>query len=172
MTISANNFRAGTLILKDNNPYQIISYKQSENTFIVHAKNIKTKQNETFEVNANESFSPVYLDTVEAQYTAYENGVHLFFDVENYAEYTIDKNIPIDRMQYVKEGSACKLVLFENKAVDVIVERFSKLQVISIYNNEATLETGAKIIVPNKVSVGDTIIVDTLADCFYDIAYY
>ena len=96
----------------------------------------------------------------------------VFMDNTNYEQYELTKEQVDDAWKYLKEGMICSMVLFNNQPITVSPPNHVVLKIEycepSIKGNTATnltkpvkLETGAEVICPAFVDIGDMIKVDT-----------
>jgi elongation factor P len=109
---------------------------------------------------------------IAAQFLYRQQDMFVFMDNGNYEQYELSKDQVDDAWKYLKEGMVCSMILFNNKPISVAPPNHVVLQIEycepSIKGNTATnltkpvrLETGAEVICPAFVSIGDMIKVDT-----------
>jgi len=93
-------------------------------------------------------------------------------DAETYEQYELEKEVIDDAWKYLKEGMACKMLLFNNNPIGLTPPNHVVLQITyaepgvrgntaTNLTKPATVDTGAEIIVPNFVEQGEFIRVDT-----------
>jgi elongation factor P len=109
---------------------------------------------------------------INAQYLYRQADTFVFMDNANYEQYELSKDQVDDAWKYIKEGMVCSMVLFNNRPISVTPPKQVVLKVEycepAVKGDTATnltkpvkLETGAEVICPAFVEIGDTIKVDT-----------
>jgi elongation factor P len=96
----------------------------------------------------------------------------VFMDSESYEQYELTGDQVDDAWKYLKDGMNCSMLLYNNNPIGVTPPNHVVLEVEycepAVRGNTATnvtkpakVETGAELIVPNFVEMGDKIRVDT-----------
>ena len=87
----------------------------------------------------------------------------VFLDSETYEEVRVDGTL-LDNSQYLVEGTDVKLFLFKGEVIGVDLPTICEFEVMSIElvksaggNYPATLSSGARVLVPDFIKVGETI---------------
>jgi len=111
-------------------------------------------------------------ETKEMQYLYSDNASVYLMDSETYETVTIPKGTIGEYVNFLKEGDAVLIMLYEGKVLTVKENPTAVLMVIETSNavkgntansatKEATLETGYKIQVPMFIKKGDVVKVNT-----------
>ena len=93
-------------------------------------------------------------------------------DNSNFEQYELTKEQVDEAWKYIKEGMICSMVLFNNNPISVSPPNHVILKIDycepAVRGNTATnltkpvkLETGAEVICPSFVEIGDSIKIDT-----------
>jgi elongation factor P len=109
---------------------------------------------------------------IDAQYLYRQADMWVFMDNANYEQYELSKEQVDDAWKYIKEGMVCSMVLFNNQPISVSPPNHVVLTIEycepSVKGNTASnltkpvkLETGAEVICPAFVEIGDMIKIDT-----------
>ena len=119
-----------------------------------------------------DSLEAADVEEIDAQYLYQQGDRFVFMDNENYEQYELSKEQTDDAWKWLKEAMVCKMVLFNNNPISVAAPNHVVLKIDycepAIRGNTATnltkpvkLETGAEVICPAFVEIGDMIKVDT-----------
>jgi elongation factor P len=121
---------------------------------------------------SGDSLDAADIEEIQAQFL-YRQGEHFFFmDTTSYEQYDLTTEQVDDTWQWLKEGTVCNMMLFNNRPIGVTPPNHVILRVEycepAVRGNTATnvtkaakLETGAEITVPNFVETGELLKIDT-----------
>lgn len=109
---------------------------------------------------------------IEAQYLYRQADTFVFMDNSSYEQYELSKDQVDDAWKYLKDGMNCSMTLFNNRPISVEPPFHVVLKIEycepAVRGNTATnltkpvkVETGAEIICPAFVEIGESIKVDT-----------
>ncbi|MGD9723309.1 MAG: elongation factor P [Pirellulales bacterium] len=109
---------------------------------------------------------------IGAQFLYRQQDMFVFMDNQSFEQYELTKDQVDDAWKFLKEGMDCQMVLFNNNPISVTPPNHVVLKIEycepAVRGNTATnltkpvkVETGAEIICPAFVEIGDTIKVDT-----------
>jgi elongation factor P len=109
---------------------------------------------------------------ISAKFLYRQQDTFVFMDNSSYEQYELSKEQVDDAWKYLKEDTDCQMVLFNNNPISVSPPNHVVLRVEycepSVKGDTATkltkpvkLETGAEIVCPAFVEIGDMIKVDT-----------
>ena len=180
--ISSNDFRTGTSIEIDGQVWRVVEFlhvKPGKGSAFVRTK-LKSVQNgnvieKTF--RAGESVQQAILEKSNLQHTYVESGDYVFMDMTSFEETRLTANQIGQSSKYLKEGMEVNVVSWEGKVLEVELPISVILQVTetdpgvkgdtaSGGTKPAILETGAQVMVPLFISVGEMIKVDTRNDSY------
>lgn len=114
----------------------------------------------------------IHLEEHQLEFLYPEKKGYLFLDISNLEQVLVPNQRLGEQINYLKEGTSVKAVLYKDQIFSVELPQFLELMVvktesidesmaISSSEKKATLETGASIDVPLFIETGDVIKVDT-----------
>jgi len=180
--ISSNDFRTGTTIELDGQVWRVVEFlhvKPGKGSAFVRTK-LKSVQNgnvveKTF--RAGESVQQAILEKSNLQHTYVESGDYVFMDMTSFEETRLS-SVQIGKgAKYLKEGMEVSVVFHNGKVLEVELPISITLKVTetdpgvkgdtaSGGTKPAILETGAQVMVPLFISVGEMIKIDTRNDSY------
>ncbi len=180
--ISSNDFRTGTTIELDGGVWRVIEFlhvKPGKGSAFVRTK-LKSVQSgsvveKTF--RAGEMVPQALLEKAKLQHTYMESGDYVFMDMSSYEETRLTAQQIGESRKYLKEGMEVNVLSWNEKPIEVELPNSVVLEVKEtdpgVKGDTATggtkpaiLETGAQIMVPLFISVGEKIKVDTRNDSY------
>jgi elongation factor P len=135
-------------------------------------KNLKTGSITDERVHPDDKVDVVYLDTREYEYSYKDGTDYVFMDKETFEQVTLSGDMVGEKIQYLRENDACKITMYDGKALDLELPQTVTLKVIetepgikgataAAQDKPATLETGLKVKVPSFINEGEFIVVQT-----------
>ena len=180
--ISSNDFRTGTTIELDGQVWRVVEFlhvKPGKGSAFVRTK-LKSVQNgnvveKTF--RAGESVQQAILEKSNLQHTYVESGDYVFMDMISFEETRLSSEQIGKGAKYLKEGMEVNVIFHNGKVLEVELPISITLKVTetdpgvkgdtaSGGTKPAILETGAQVMVPLFISVGEMIKVDTRNDSY------
>ena len=180
--ISSNEFRTGTSIEIDGQVWRVVEFlhvKPGKGSAFVRTK-LKSVQNgnvieKTF--RAGESVKQAILEKSNLQHTYVESGDYVFMNMTSFEETRLTSDQIGQSYKYLKEGMEVNVVSWNDKVLEVELPISVSLKVTqtdpgvkgdtaSGGTKPAILETGAQVMVPLFISVGEMIRVDTRNDSY------
>ena len=180
--ISSNDFRTGTTIELDGQVWRVVEFlhvKPGKGSAFVRTK-LKSVQSgnvveKTF--RAGESIQQAILEKSNLQHTYVESGDYVFMDMINFEETRLSIEQIGKGAKYLKEGIEVNVIYYNGKVLEVELPISITLKVTetdpgvkgdtaSGGTKPAILETGAQVMVPLFISVGEMIKVDTRNDSY------
>ena len=180
--ISSNDFRTGTTIELDGQVWRVVEFlhvKPGKGSAFVRTK-LKSVQNgnvveKTF--RAGESVQQAILEKSNLQHTYVESGDYVFMDMVSFEETRLTSEQIGKGAKYLKEGMEVNVIFHNGKVLEVELPISITLKVTdtdpgvkgdtaSGGTKPAILETGAQVMVPLFISVGEMIRVDTRNDSY------
>ena len=180
--ISSNDFRTGTTIELDGQVWRVVEFlhvKPGKGSAFVRTK-LKSVQNgnvveKTF--RAGESVQQAILEKSNLQHTYVESGDYVFMDMTSFEETRLTPEQIGKGAKYLKEGMEVNVIFHNGKVLEVELPISVTLKVTetdpgvkgdtaSGGTKPAILETGAQVMVPLFISVGEMIKVDTRNDTY------
>jgi elongation factor P len=180
--ISSNDFRPGVTIVLDGSVWRVVEFlhvKPGKGSAFVRTK-LKNAQNgnvieKTF--RAGESLPQANLEKRTMQHTYKEGDQFVFMDMETYEENNLSAAQIGDRVKYISEGMEVNVVTWGTQVLEVELPNSVVLEVIEtdpgVKGDTATggtkpaiVSTGAQVMVPLFISIGERIKVDTRTDSY------
>ncbi|NJL49398.1 MAG: elongation factor P [Leptolyngbyaceae cyanobacterium SM2_5_2] len=180
--ISSNDFRPGTSIELDGSVWRVVEFlhvKPGKGSAFVRTKlkNVQTGNTVEKTFRAGETVPQAVIEKRDMQHT-YRDGEDLvFMDMESYEEVRLSAAEIGDRVKYLKEEMSVSVVSWNGQVLEVELPNSIVLEVTQtdpgVKGDTATggtkpaiVETGAQIMVPLFISIGDRIKVDTRTDSY------
>lgn len=175
--ISSNDFRSGVTIVIDNSVWRVVEFlhvKPGKGSAFVRTKlkNVQTGNVVEKTFRAGESVPQATLEKRTMQHTYKEAEQYVFMDMETFEEATLTPAQMGDRVKFVKEGMEVNILFWDDKVLDIELPTSVILEVLDtdpgVKGDTATggtkpaiVETGAQVMVPLFITIGERIKVDT-----------
>ena len=175
--ITAGEFRNGVTFEMDGQVMQVVEFqhvKPGKGAAFVRTK-LKNIVNggvveKTF--RPTEKCETAHIDRKDMQYLYEDGDMYVFMDTENYEQIMLNKSDIEQAMKFVKENEMVKLLYHNGRVFSIEPPMFVELAVTEtepgFKGNTATgatkpayVETGAMVLVPLFVEIGDVIQIDT-----------
>ena len=183
--MDATSIRKGTYLKHKGELWQAVDVTHrtpgNKRGFVqVKLKNIKNGGHITERFSSNEDVEGAWLDTRKATYLYDDpNTGPVFMDSESYEQYSLDRELLGDAMNYVLENTDVEVTFHEEQPigialpakVDLVItetEPAVKGDTVNAVLKPATLETGYVVKVPSHIRVGDKIRVSTTTGEFQE----
>ena len=180
--ISSNDFRTGVTIELDGAPWRVVEFlhvKPGKGSAFVRTKlkNVQTGNVVERTFRAGETVPQANLEKRTAQHTYKDGEQFVFMDMENFEEGALTREQIGDRVKYLKEGMEVNILTWEDQVLEVELPNTVVLEVTEtdpgVKGDTATggtkpanVETGAQVMVPLFISVGERIKIDTRNDSY------
>ncbi len=180
--ISSNDFRTGVSIELDGSVWRVVEFlhvKPGKGSAFVRTKlkNVQTGNTVEKTFRAGETVPQANLEKKVMQHT-YRDGEDLvFMDMETYEEVRMGEGQVGDRVKYLKEEMEVNVIRWNEQILEVELPNSVVLEVTEtdpgVKGDTATggtkpaiVETGAQVMVPLFISIGEKIKVDTRNDSY------
>lgn len=180
--ISSNDFRPGVSIELDGGVWRVVEFlhvKPGKGAAFVRTKlkNVQTGNVVERTFRAGETVPQANLEKSTMQHTYKEGDNFVFMDMETYEETTLNASQIGDRVKYLKEGMEANVVRWNEQVMEVELPNSVVLEVTQtdpgVKGDTATggtkpaiVETGAQVMVPLFISIGEKIKIDTRTDAY------
>lgn len=180
--ISSNDFRPGVTIELDGYVWRVVEFlhvKPGKGSAFVRTKlkNAQTGAVVERTFRAGETVPSASLEKSDMQHTYKEGDQYVFMDMQTYEEMRINAKQIGDRVKYLKEGMEVTVLTWNDQILEVSLPTSVVLEVIEtdpgIKGDTATggtkpakVETGAQVMVPLFITIGERIKVDTRDDSY------
>ena len=175
--ISASEFRNGITIEKDGSVLEVVEFqhvKPGKGAAFVRTKLKDIINGGVTETSfrPTEKFPQARIEKKEYQYLYLDGDLYVFMDTETYDQISLGKEIVGDSMKFVIENDMLKVSSYNGSPFSIEPPTFVELEVTEtepgFKGNTATgatkpaiVETGAQVMVPLFVNIGDRIKIDT-----------
>ncbi|MEY4353250.1 MAG: hypothetical protein RLZZ609_1491 [Cyanobacteriota bacterium] len=180
--ISSNDFRTGSTIELDGQVWRVVEFlhvKPGKGSAFVRTKLKAVQSGNVVErtFRAGETVPQALLQKATLQHTYMEGDDYVFMDMGTYEETRLTADDIGAQRKYLKEGMEVTVVTHNDKPLEVELPNSVILAVTQtdpgVKGDTATggtkpaiLETGAQVMVPLFISIGDKIKVDTRSDSY------
>jgi elongation factor P len=183
---NTSDFKKGLKIQIDGDPYLMLEcnfVKPGKGNALYKCKMRNLLKNTVLDrtYKGGDSLEAADIEEIDAQFLYRQGDQYVFMDNENFEQYELTSTQVGDGGKYIKEGMICSMMLFNNNPISVLPPNHVILKIEycepAIRGNTATnltkpvkLETGAEVICPAFVGIGDLIKVDTRTDEYIERA--
>jgi elongation factor P len=180
--ISSNDFRPGVSIELDGNVWKVVSFlhvKPGKGSAFVRTelKNVQTGKTLERTFRAGESVPQANLEKSSMQHTYKDGEDYVFMEMETYEEARLSAKQIGTPVKYLKEGMEVNVVRWGDKVMEVELPNSVVLEITQtdpgVKGDTATggtkpaiVETGAQVMVPLFISIGEKIKIDTRTDSY------
>ncbi|HEY9644368.1 MAG TPA: elongation factor P [Coleofasciculaceae cyanobacterium] len=180
--ISSNDFRPGVSIELDGSVWRVVEFlhvKPGKGSAFVRTKlkNAQTGSVVERTFRAGETVPQAVLEKSTMQHTYKDGDDYVFMDMETYEEGRLNAAQIGDRVKYLKDGMEVSIVRWGEKIMEVELPNSVVLEVTQtdpgVKGDTATggtkpaiVETGAQVMVPLFITIGERIKVDTRTDAY------
>jgi elongation factor P len=178
--ISSNDFRPGVSIELDGSVWRVVEFlhvKPGKGSAFVRTKlkNIQSGNVVERTFRAGETVPQAVIEKTTMQHTYKDGDEYVFMDMESYEEGRLSSSQIGDRVKYLKEGMEVNVVRWGDQVLEVELPNSVVLEITQtdpgVKGDTATggkkpaiVETGAEIMVPLFISIGERIKIDTRSD--------
>ena len=175
--VTAGDFKNGITLEYDGNICQIIEFqhvKPGKGAAFVRTKlrNIISGGIVETSFRPTEKFPLARIERKDMQYLYGDDDFYNFMDVETYDQISLTKDAVGDALKFVKENEMCKVCSHNGNVFAVEPPLFVELEISDTEpgfkgdtatgaTKPAIVETGAKVMVPLFVEIGNVIKIDT-----------
>ena len=175
--VSAGDFKNGITIEWEGGVWQIIEFqhvKPGKGAAFVRTKlkNIVSGGVVEKTFRPTEKFPTAHIDRVDMQYLYSDGDLFYFMNVENYEQIGLSQEQIGDALKFVKENEMVKICSYKGSVFAVEPPLFVELEVTETEpgfkgdtatgaTKPAIVETGAQVLVPLFVEIGDKLKIDT-----------
>ncbi len=175
--VTAGDFKNGITLEYDGNICQIIEFqhvKPGKGAAFVRTKlrNIISGGIVETSFRPTEKFPLARIERKDMQYLYGDDDFYNFMDVETYDQISLTREAVGDALKFVKENEMCKICSHNGNVFAVEPPLFVELEITDTEpgfkgdtatgaTKPATVETGAKVMVPLFVEIGNVIKIDT-----------
>lgn len=174
---NTSEFKKGLKVQMDGDPYimsecNFVKPGKGQALYKCKLKNLLkgTVIDRTFK--SGDTIEAADISEIESQYLYRQGEKFVFMDNTNFEQYELTADQVDDAWKYLKEGTVCSMMLYNNNPISVTPPNHVVLKIEycepAVRGNTATnltkpckAETGAEFICPAFLEIGDSIRVDT-----------
>lgn len=175
--ISSNDFRTGVTVELDGSVWRVVEFlhvKPGKGSAFVRTKlkNVQTGSTVEKTFRAGETVPQANLEKRTMQYTYKDGDEFVFMDMETYEETRMNVENLGDRTNFLKEEMEVNVIFWDERVLEIELPTSVTLEITDtdpgVKGDTATggtkpaiVETGAQVMVPLFISIGEKIKVDT-----------
>ena len=175
--ISSNDFRTGVTVELDGSVWRVVEFlhvKPGKGSAFVRTKlkNVQTGSTVERTFRAGETVPQANLEKRSMQYTYKDGEEFVFMDMQTYEETRMNMESLGDRTNFLKEEMEVNVIFWDDKVLEIELPTSVTLEITDTDpgvkgdtatggTKPATVETGAQVMVPLFISIGEKIKVDT-----------
>jgi elongation factor P len=175
--VSVNDLSTGITVEIDGHLLQVIDFqhvKPGKGSPFVRAKfkNIKTGYTKEETFRGGEKLARAIIERRQANFLYKQDDEYYFMDAENFEQHAVRENLVGDGKKWLKDNLQVDLVFHDVEIIGVEMPNFVELVVTETEpgykgdtatgaTKQATVETGATILVPLFIEVGTKLQIDT-----------
>jgi elongation factor P len=180
--ISSNDFRTGVTIELDGSVWRVVEFlhvKPGKGSAFVRTKLKNVQSGSVVErtFRAGETVPQANLEKRTMQHTYKEGDQFVFMDMETYEESSLNASQIGDRVKYLNDGMEVNVITWGDQVLEVELPNSVVLEVTATDpgvkgdtatggTKPATVSTGAQVMVPLFISIGERIKIDTRNDSY------
>ena len=180
--ISSNDFRPGVTIELDGGAWRVVEFlhvKPGKGSAFVRTKLKNVQSGNTIErtFRAGETVPQANLEKKTMQHTYKDGDKFVFMDMESYDDSGLSAEQIGESVKYLKEGMDVEVLTWNGEVIGVELPKTVVLEVTDtdpgVKGDTATggtkpaiLETGAQVMVPLFISIGEKLKIDTRNDSY------
>jgi elongation factor P len=174
---TATDIRKGQILVVDSDLWVVLDYTHltpgnKRGHVQVTMRHLQSGRKDNKRFRSTDKIDVAFIETKPLQYL-YRDGAGLhFMDTETYDQLPLDPELAADAVKYLKEGEVVKVSFHEGTPMGIDLPAAVVLEVtetlpgakgdtVSNVFKPATLETGIEVKVPNYISQGEKVKVDT-----------
>ncbi|MGL5834663.1 MAG: elongation factor P [Waterburya sp.] len=175
--ISSNDFRTGVTVEMDGYVWRVVEFlhvKPGKGSAFVRTKlkNVQTGNTIEKTFRAGETVPQANLEKRTMQYTYKDGEEFVFMDMQTYEESRMSSDNLGDRINFLKEEMEVNVIFWDEKVLEIELPTSVVLEITEtdpgVKGDTATggtkpaiVETGAQVMVPLFITIGEKIKVDT-----------
>lgn len=177
MAIPYSDLRRGAHIVRDGQLYRVVDHElrtpgNLPSKFRIWLKNFRTGAVTDHRVRSDDRAEEAFLESRPATFLYRDGNDFVFMDAESFDQHALSAELVGDRAGFLRENAPATLVLFNDRPIAIELPATVELTVretepgvrgatASAVPKPATLETGLRVSVPQFVTVGDVVAIDT-----------
>jgi elongation factor P len=175
--ITTAQIKKGIYVIFHEEPHMVVdttfvSPGKGSAFYRIRLKSLYTGRVVEYTYKSGEKVEEVLVETHEAEYSYFDGSNYVFIEPRSFEQYSVPMEIVGDDKVYLKEGILYRIKFYEEKPVGLTLPKAIVLKVVESENSikgdtatsamkNATMDTGAKVMVPLFIKVGEEISIST-----------
>jgi elongation factor P len=175
--ITTAQIKKGIYVIFHEEPHMVVdttfvSPGKGSAFYRIRLKSLYTGRVVEYTYKSGEKVEEVLVETHEAEYSYFDGSNYVFIEPRSFEQYSVPLEIVGDDKMYLKEGILYRIKFYDEKPVGLTLPKAIVLKVVESENSikgdtatsamkNATMDTGAKVMVPLFIKVGEEISVST-----------
>jgi elongation factor P len=175
--ISASDLKAGMTFVNGDKLIRVIEashHKPGKGNTVMRMKLKDVRSGANFDTTyrPDEKFSRAMIDSIPVQYLYTMDDTAYFMNLETFEQYEIPTAVVADELKYILENAEVKIQFFDTEVIGITLPTTVVLEVVETQpsikgatvtgsGKPATLETGLVVNVPDFISVGQKLEINT-----------
>ena len=175
--ISTSQFRKGIYVIFHDEPHMVVDVSfvspgKGSAFYRTKLKSLFTGRVMDYTYKSGEKVEEVIVETHEAEYSYFDGSYYVFIEPRTFEQFMVPAEVIGDEKVYLKEGILYRIKFYEEKPIGVSYPKAITCTVVESENSvkgdtatnaskNAILDTGAKVLVPLFVKIGDEISIST-----------
>lgn len=174
----ASNFRKGQVIEHEDGQLYVVlkaeTFRPGKGTptTTIDMRRISDGVKTVITVKTTDSLERAFVEEVSHNYLYKDGEEYIFINNESYEQISLKEDMIGDGIVFLQENAECKILMFDGKAITISLptrvtmeiiatEPVVKGQTASSSYKPATVESGARVMVPPHIEVGTRIVINT-----------
>jgi len=174
---NAGEFRKGIKVIVENDPYEMVHcdfVKPGKGQALYKCKMRNLLKGSLLDrtYRSGDSLEAADIRNIDGIYSYFDNTNYIFMDNESFEQVELSKDICGEQMRFIKEGSPCQLMYWNERLIGVTPPTHMVLEITytepaargntaTNVSKPATVETGGEIQVPSFINIGEKVKIDT-----------
>jgi elongation factor P len=175
--ISTAQIKKGIYIIFHDEPHMVVdmtfvSPGKGSAFYKVKLKSLYSGRIVEYTYKSGEKMEEVLVETHEAEYSYFDGENYVFIEPRTFEQYSVSAEVVGEDKIYLKEGLLYRIKFYDDKPVGITMPKSIACIVVEAENSikgdtatsamkNAVLDTGAKVLVPLFIKVGEEISIST-----------
>ena len=184
LAVDTSDFKNGMAFIMDGDVWTIIEFqhvKPGKGGAFVRTRLRKVRTGQVIEktFRSGERVEPVFVEKVKMQFLYRQNNEMILMDLDSYEQIPVPPESLGTQAKYLKEDMEIVALVANGDTLGYELPNFVELEVtetdpgfkgdtVSGSNKPAKLESGATVLVPFHIGIGDVIKIDTRTDSYLE----
>lgn len=174
---NAGEFRKGLKVIVENDPFEMmicdfVKPGKGQALYRTKLRNLLTGTILDRTYRSGDSLEGADIRNSDGMYSYFDGSNYVFMDNDSFEQVSLPGSAVAERMRFIKDGSPCQLLYWNDKLIDVTPPKHIVLEVTftepaargntaTNVSKAATVETGGEVKVPSFINAGEKIKIDT-----------